>query len=163
MNLGSKMVIDAQSHATPVGSSGGSAVAARPASSLLDSVADPRAADARVKAWRLLWGGTLVVQVVGGGREVVESLVRRPEYSGVKLVVSVSDDVPLDDDELILWGIFTRFDCARDVIPATTETRGAWTVCRGPLGIDATWKQGYPDPVANTPELIAGVDAWYTS
>jgi hypothetical protein len=85
-----------------------------------------------------------VVQVSGDGRSVVESLVRRPEVANVKLVVAVSEDVPLDDDELVLWGIFTRFDCARDVIPAATETRGAWTTCRGPLGIDATWKQVIP-------------------
>jgi 4-hydroxy-3-polyprenylbenzoate decarboxylase len=111
----------------------------------------------------LLWGGTLVVQVGGDGREVVETLLRRPEYASVKLIVAVSEDVPLDDDELVLWGIFTRFDCARDVIPAATETRGAWTTCRGPLGIDATWKQGYPEPVANLPEVIAGVDGWWSS
>jgi 4-hydroxy-3-polyprenylbenzoate decarboxylase len=161
MNLGSKMVIDAQSHALPVGSSGGSATASRPASGLLESVTDPRAVDARVKNWALRWGGTLVVQVSGEGRAVVESLVRRPEYAGVKLLAAVSEDVPLDDDELLLWGIFTRFDCARDVVPAGTETRGAWTVCRGPLGIDATWKQGYPDPVTNLPEVVAGVDGWW--
>jgi 4-hydroxy-3-polyprenylbenzoate decarboxylase len=130
---------------------------------LLGTVPDPRANDARVKAWRLLWGGTLVVQVGGDGREVVETLLRRPEYASVKLIVAVSDDVPLDDDELVLWGIFTRFDCARDVIPAATETRGAWTTCRGPLGIDATWKQGYPEPVANLPEVIAGVDGWWST
>ncbi len=161
MNLGSKMVLDAQSHARPVGSSGGSAVATRPESALLASVADPRTFDGRVKAWRLAWGGTLVVQVERGGREVVEALVRRPDYASVKLLVAVSDDFALADDELLLWGIFTRFDCARDVIPAATETRGAWTVCRGPLGIDATWKQGYPEPVANLPEIIAGVDTWW--
>jgi 4-hydroxy-3-polyprenylbenzoate decarboxylase len=161
MNLGSKMVIDAQSHARPVGSSGGSAVAARPASALLESVADPRAVDARVRSWRLAWGGMLVVQVGGDGRAIVESLSRRPEYAGVRLLVAVSEDVPLEDDELLLWGIFTRFDCARDVIPAATETRGAWTVCRGPLGIDATWKQGYPEPVASPSDVIAGVDAWW--
>src|SRR5262249_23363859 len=100
MNLGSKMVLDAQSHAMPVGSSGGSAVAARPASPLLETVADPRAIDARVKRTRLLWGGTLVVQVSGDGRAVVETLIHRPEYAAVKLVVSVSDDFPLEDDEL---------------------------------------------------------------
>jgi UbiD family decarboxylase len=161
MNLGSKMVIDAQSHASPVGSSGGSATAARPASGLLESVTDPRAVDARVKNWSLRWGGTLVVQVSGEGRAVVEALVRRPEYAGVKLLAAVSEDVPLEDDELLLWGIFTRFDCARDIVPAGTETRGAWTVCRGPLGIDATWKQGYPDPVTNLPEVVAGVDGWW--
>jgi len=161
MNLGSKMVIDAQSHATPVGSSGGSAVASCPPSALLATVPDPRAVVGHVRAWRLLWGGTLVVQVGGDGRSVVETLVRRPEYAGVKLVVAVSEDVPLEDDEMVLWGIFTRFDCARDVIPAAVETRGAWTTCRGPLGIDATWKAGYPEPVANLPEVVAGVDGWW--
>ena len=161
MNLGSKMVIDAQSHARAVGSSGGSATAARPPAALLTNVADPRAFDARVKAWRLAWAGMPVGQSAPAGREVVESLVRRPEYADVKLLAVVSPDVPLDDDELLLWGIFTRFDCARDVIPATTETRGAWTTCRGPLGIDATMKDGYPAPVENLPEVIAAVDAWW--
>jgi 4-hydroxy-3-polyprenylbenzoate decarboxylase len=161
MNLGSKMVIDAQSHSRPVGSSGGSAVAQRPPAPLLDSVTDPRAVDARVKRWALRWGGMLVVQVSGEGRAVVETLVRRPEYAQVKLLAAVSEDVPLDDDELLLWGIFTRFDCARDLVPAATETRGAWTVCRGPLGIDATWKPGYPDPVTNLPEVVAAVDGWW--
>jgi 4-hydroxy-3-polyprenylbenzoate decarboxylase len=127
----------------------------------LTNVADPREFDARVRASRLAWGGTLVVQVASEGRAVVESLLRRPEYASVKLIAAVSPDVPLDDDELFLWGIFTRFDCARDVIPATTETRGAWTVCRGPLGIDATWKEGYPAPVENLPQVIASVEGWW--
>jgi hypothetical protein len=34
-------------------------------------------------------------------------------------------------------------------------------VCRGPLGIDATWKPGYPDPVTNLPEVVAAVDGWW--
>ena len=161
MNLGSKMVLDAQSHARPVGSSGGSATAARPADELLAHVPDPRALDPRVRAWRLAWGGLLVVQVEGEGRAVVEALVRRPEYARVKLLAAVSGDVPLDDDELLLWGIFTRFDCARDVMPASSETRGAWTTCHGPLGVDATMKDGYPAPVENLPEVIAAVDAWW--
>lgn len=161
MNLGSKMVIDAQSHARPVGSSGGSAIAARPAAPLLETVPDPRAFDARVKDWRLAWGGLLVVQVSGEGRAVVEALVRRPEYAGVRLIAAVSADVPLADDDLLLWGVFTRFDCARDTVPAEVETHGACTVCRGPLGIDATWKEGYPAPVENLPEVVQRVDAWW--
>jgi 3-polyprenyl-4-hydroxybenzoate decarboxylase len=103
----------------------------------------------------------LVVRVKGEGRGVVQKLVRRAEYSGMKLVVAVSADVLLEDDELLLWGIFTRFDCARDVIPAGVETRGAWLSCRGPLGIDATWKAGYPETIANHPEVIARVDGWW--
>ena len=48
---------------------------------------------------------------------VIETLVQRPEYAAVRLIAAVSADVPLDDDELLLWGIFTRFDCARDIVP----------------------------------------------
>jgi len=151
MNLGSKLVLDAQ------------AQPGRASAAPLASAADPRAFDERIAAWRLAWGGLLVVQVKDGadGRGIVEKLARRPEYAAVKLVAVVSADVPLDDDELLLWGIFTRFDCARDVVPARTETRGAWLTCRGPLGIDATWKPGYPEPVANTPEVVAQVDGWW--
>ncbi|MFM8558077.1 MAG: UbiD family decarboxylase, partial [bacterium] len=95
MNLGSKMVIDAQSHARPVGSSGGSATATQPAAPLLETVADPRTFDARVRDWRMAWGGMWVVQVGGEGRAVVEGLVQRPEYAAGKRVVAVSEAVPL--------------------------------------------------------------------
>ncbi len=161
MNLGSKMVIDAQSHAHAAGPSGNSPGTGLSPSPLLGSVSDPAAYDARVRAHRLAWGGMLVVQVDGDGRAVIETLVRRPELAACRLIVAVSPDVPLDDDELLLWGIFTRFDCARDSIPAQVETRGAWLTCRGPLGIDATWKSGYPEPVANLPEVISAVDGWW--
>jgi 4-hydroxy-3-polyprenylbenzoate decarboxylase len=152
MNLGSKMVIDAQSR--PGEAAAGGAAPAAP-------VSDPRATEESVLAHRLAWGAMLVVQVKGEGRRVVERLVRRPEYAAVKLLVAVSADVPLEDDELLLWGIFTRFDCARDVIPASTEARGAWTSCRGPLGIDATWKAGYPAAIENHPDVIARVASWW--
>jgi UbiD family decarboxylase len=177
MNLGSKMVIDAQSHARPVGSAGvmpggggsarGGSVAVTPAgggagaAELLAHVADPRSFHDNIRAHRLAWGGMLVVQVAGEGRGVIERLVKRPEYERVKLIVAVSEDVPLEDDTLLLWGIFTRFDCARDIVPASTESRGAWLTCRGPLGIDATWKRGYPDPVANLPEVVTRVDSYW--
>ena len=151
MNLGSKMVIDAQSKP------GETAVAAPPSA----APPDPRATEETVLAHRFAWGAMLVVQVKGEGRRVVEQLVRRPEYAAVKLLVAVSADVPLEDDELLLWGIFTRFDCARDVIPAGIETRGAWASCRGPLGIDATWKTGYPAAIENHPDVIARVDSWW--
>jgi 4-hydroxy-3-polyprenylbenzoate decarboxylase len=76
-------------------------------------------------------------------------------------VVAVSRDVPLADDELLLWGIFTRFDCARDIVPAAVEARGAWLTCRGPLGIDATWKPGYPDPVGTPTTVVERVSGWW--
>jgi 3-polyprenyl-4-hydroxybenzoate decarboxylase len=182
MNLGSKMVLDAQRKP-------GRAPAAPPA-----TVPDPRAFDERIADWRFAWGALLVVAIkdvvpgAGGtmtpggtsapawgaaadepappvgsapGREVIEKLVRRPEYAGVRLIAAVSADIPLEDDELLLWGIFTRFDCARDIVPAGAEARGAWMAVRGPLGVDATWKDGYPEPVAQTPELLAKVDGWW--
>jgi 4-hydroxy-3-polyprenylbenzoate decarboxylase len=184
MNLGSKMVIDAQTKGRLVGSAGvpapepagregltgdgaraggrhGAATGSASGRAPAVSVTDPRAFAPESLAHRLAWGAMLVVQTRGDGRALVESLVRRPEYAGVPFVVAVSPDVPLADDELLLWGIFTRFDCARDVIPASTEARGAWLTCRGPLGIDATWKPGYPDPVENLPEVIARVDGWW--
>ena len=184
MNLGSKMVLDAQSKP------------GRAASAPLAEVADPRAFDPSIAAHRLAWGGTLVVQVRGAasdaaggrgsgaprsplgaaspagdvgaappaaspGRSVIERLLRRPEYAAVKLIVAVGADVPLDDDEMLLWGIFTRFDCARDIVPARAETRGAWLTCQGPLGIDATWKAGYPEPVSTPQAVVAKVDGWW--
>lgn len=149
MNLGSKMVLDAQSKPD------------RPSHAPPASLPDPRTFDPAVVEHRLAWGALLVVQVRGEGRAVIERLVQRPEYAAVRLITVVSDDVPLDDDELLLWGIFTRFDCARDIVPAHTETRGAWLTCRGPLGIDATWKTGYPEPVATPPEVVAKVEDWW--
>ncbi len=161
MNLGSKMVIDAQSHAKPVGSSGNSPGTGVTPSPLLEQVSDPREFHPAIRAHRLAWGGMLVVQVERDGRAVVETLVQRPELAACKLIVAVSPDVPLDDDDLLLWGIFTRFDCARDTVPANVESRGAWIACRGPLGIDATWKDGYPEPVATPADVIAKVDGWW--
>jgi 4-hydroxy-3-polyprenylbenzoate decarboxylase len=149
MNLGSKMVIDAQRKPgrTPL----------QPPA----SVADPRGMAAEVVSSRLAWGALLVVRVRGEGRGVVEKLIARPEYATLRFIVAVSEDVPLEDDMMLLWGIFTRFDCARDVTPARVEARGAWLACHGPLGIDATWKPGYPEPVANKPEVVAAVSQWW--
>src|SRR5262249_3000167 len=81
MTLGSKMVIDAQSHAGPVGSAGvvpEPAGASGPAPSPLPTSApDPRQFHDAIRQHRLAWGGTLVVKAAGGGRAVVESLVVR--------------------------------------------------------------------------------------
>ena len=160
MNLGSKMVLDAQSKPGVSRESRARAAATTPRGPA-PQLPDPRAFTPAVQASRLAWGGMLVVQVPSEGRAVVERLIQRPEYAALKLIVAVSADVPLDDDELLLWGIFTRFDCARDIVPARIEARGAWLTCHGPLGIDATWKQGYPETVASPPEVIARVSGWW--
>jgi 4-hydroxybenzoate decarboxylase subunit C len=169
MNLGSKMVLDAQTRP------------GRDPRAPLGEVPDPRAYDERIDDWRLAWGGVLVVRVrgaVGGadagwtaneaprsgttpGREVLERLVRREEYANVPMIVAVSEDIDLRDDATLLWGWWTRFDCARDVLPASVEVRGAWLQAKGPLGIDATWKPGYAEPVGALAETIAKVDGWW--
>jgi 4-hydroxybenzoate decarboxylase subunit C len=165
MNLGSKMVIDAQSLPSAESKHGGGgtsrALADAAAGARPSGVPDPRAFYEAITDFRLAWGAMLVVQTDKGGRALIERLIQRREYAAIPMVVAVSPDVPLDDDELLLWGIFTRFDCARDIVPAAVETRGAWLTCRGPLGIDATWKAGYPDPVATPTETLALVDSWW--
>jgi 4-hydroxy-3-polyprenylbenzoate decarboxylase len=92
---------------------------------------------------------------------VVERLLRRGEYARLPLIVVVSEDVDLADDGTLLWGWFTRFDCARDLVPSAVETRGAWVQSRGPLGIDASWKGGYPEPVENAPEVVERIGSWW--
>ena len=53
----------------------------------------------------------------------------------------------------LLWGIFTRFDAARDVVFTDVTLHGAWPSARGRMGIDATWKAGYPEPVVMPEEV----------
>jgi len=152
LNLGSKMVLDATQ---------GSAKGASPS-----AVADEAAIKAlhpRIRQSRLLGGALLAVQVSGEGRDIVKALVASPVIFGVPLVAAVSQDVRLDDRESLLWGIFTRFDPARDVVFTSATLNGAWPVYRGCLGIDATFKSGYPDPVTMTDEVARLVERrWAT-
>ncbi|MBK7208501.1 MAG: hypothetical protein IPH91_09570 [Elusimicrobia bacterium] len=92
-------------------------------------------------------------------RALAENLARRPSLGGFKFIAVVSDDVPLDDEELLIWGIFTRFDAARDIRPARVETDGAWTRVSPPLAVDASWKPGYPDPLVMDPSVVERVSA----
>ncbi|MBE20874.1 MAG: menaquinone biosynthesis decarboxylase [Acidobacteria bacterium] len=127
----------------------------KPASRL--RVADPCEIDSRILSHITLQDSLLVVQVKVGGREVVERLVQAP-LGSVKMVAAVSPDVPLDNRDLLLWGIFTRFDCARDIVFTEVQRRGAWTTCHGVMGIDATFKPGYPKPLDMDPDIVEKVD-----
>ena len=51
-----------------------------------------------------------------GSRQLVERAVQDPRARSLKAVVLVSDDVDIEDDVELIWGIFTRFDCAMDVV-----------------------------------------------
>jgi 4-hydroxy-3-polyprenylbenzoate decarboxylase len=70
----------------------------------------------------------------------------------------VCDDVDLSSETSLLWGIFTRFDPARDMIFAQQSFVGARPVYRGPIAIDATWKTGYPLPLTMPEGIIQRVD-----
>ncbi|MBI4323097.1 MAG: menaquinone biosynthesis decarboxylase [Candidatus Omnitrophica bacterium] len=143
LNLGSKMVLDATRH--------GGTVRVSPVEF---TDADILKLHPRIRASRCVEGALLAVQVEGEGRPVVEELVKVPSLGSVKLIAAVSDDVNLHDRESLLWGIFTRFDPARDVVFTESSLRGAWPVYRGRMGIDATFKGGYPDTIAMEPAIV---------
>ena len=104
----------------------------------------------------------LAVQAAGDGREVVKALVQAKALAQVPLIAVVSEDVDLGDRESLLWGIFTRFAPARDITFSSAELAGAWPVTRGCLGIDATFKPGYPEPVIMDPKITKLVDTrWH--
>jgi 4-hydroxybenzoate decarboxylase subunit C len=118
------------------------------------------AIDSRIEKWKLLDGGFLVVAVRESGRSVVERVIAAG--ANVRFVVAVSLDVNLEDDEALQWGIFTRFDPARDMVFSEKEFSGARPVYHGIVGIDATWKQGYPLPLEMDESIVRLVDSrWH--
>ena len=146
LNLGSKMVLDAtrDGKASPPG--------VPPVD--LEAV---RCLHPRIQAARIIGGCLVAVQVEGEGRSVVEALVQADALRAVKLIAAVSADVDLREGESLLWGIFTRFDPARDVVFTEVELHGGWPIHRGRLGIDATFKTGYPDPIVMDPAVVTRV------
>jgi 4-hydroxy-3-polyprenylbenzoate decarboxylase len=145
MHVGSKVIFDAT----------GEAVTTEPPPR---SIPDPTLFDARISDHRVLEGGFVVVVVRNAPREVLQRLVRWDALGPVRFVVAVSDDVDLDDETSQLWGIFNRFDPARDMIFGSQTFVGAKPVYDGRIGIDATWKEGYPLPVTMPEDVIAKVD-----
>ncbi len=156
MNLGSKMILDA----TPKRSF-------EPRPPVNESeLPDLSNLDHRIARQYLFAGGCLLVQLEGRtpGRDILERLLSRdvlsaaPILGELTMLVVVSEDVRLDDECHLVWGMLTRFDAARDVIFRESKLVGACPVHRGTLGIDATWKEGYPEPVRCSDEIGALVD-----
>jgi len=142
MHVGSKLVIDACGEV------------ARPADPL--SIEDYGRLDSRIEKWKLLDGGFLAVTVRQDPRAVLQNVIEHT--TTLRIVVAVSADVNLDDDENLQWGIFTRFDPARDMIFTEQTFAGARPVYRGVTGIDATWKSGYPKPLEMDQSIVRLVD-----
>ena len=112
--------------------------------------------DSRIEKWKMLDGGFLVITVEKDPREVLQAVIR--SSPAARFVVAVSPDVNLEDDENLQWGIFTRFDPARDMIFSEQTFVGARPVYRGVIGIDATWKAGYPRPLVMDDSIVRLVD-----
>lgn len=95
----------------------------------------------------------LMVQVRAGADKegIREALARNPATALYIFNVMVSEDVPLNDNRLMLWGWFTRFDPLTDTHPARRESAGNRVNLHAPLSIDATWKEGYRQPVTFDP------------
>ena len=93
------------------------------------------------------------------GKQVIEKLLNVPELQQLKLIAIVSEDVDIFDKESYIWGVFTRFDCERDVVFSEQKLVGISPVYNGAMFIDATWKIGYPAPLKMSDEIIQRVDA----
>jgi 4-hydroxy-3-polyprenylbenzoate decarboxylase len=109
----------------------------------------------------LVHDALLLVKASGQGREVIRKLVVHPALAGIAVIAVVSDDVNIRDRENYLWGVFTRFDAERDIIFTHQELIGISPVYKGVLGIDATWKSGYPKPLAMNDTVVKKVDGMW--
>jgi UbiD family decarboxylase len=111
-------------------------------------------------------GEAFLVAQVGANAEksaIREALSRHPVTREYIFHVLVSEDVPLDDIRLLLWGWFTRFDPLVDLHPAALHPAGNRMLMSFPIAIDATWKPGYRLPVAFDPEHERRVAAAWTT
>ncbi len=138
MELGSKMIIDAT---RKTGRQRGSAGRKRYSTGSLKSI------DRRILEAEIIEDCLLLAKVSQGGRAVVEKLVRTKELGNLKIAAVVSEDVDIKEPESYIWGLFTRFDCERDIVFSKQRMMGISPIYQGLMGIDATWKKGYPKPL----------------
>jgi menaquinone biosynthesis decarboxylase len=156
MNLGSRMIVDATRKQRPMEKQEGLPVLlTRGIEGLLQEL---KSIDQRIIDLRFVHDSLLLVKVEGGGMEVLKKLVAHDQLEGVRVIAAVSEDVNLDDRENYIWGVFTRFDCERDLIFTEQRLVGISPVYKGVMGIDATWKPGYPKPLAMTEAIKRRVD-----
>lgn len=100
----------------------------------------------------------LLVKTRESGRAVIEKLVQKNELQHFKMIAAVSEDVNIRDQENSIWGVFTRFDCERDLVFSQQKLMGISPIYRGVMGIDATWKRGYPSPLVMDDRIVKKVD-----
>jgi len=152
MNLGSKMIIDATSKQEVEKSENKKELEADQIKKILMK------ANPTVRDFNTYEDTLLVFQVEKNGRETIEKLVTQKELSCYKIIAAVSEDVDVFNQEKTIWGIFTRFDAERDIIFSEQKLIGISPIYNGIMGIDATWKQGYPEPLRMDENIIKRVD-----
>ena len=151
MNLGSKMILDATKKKKPQSRFHVS----KKTEALIHQLA---AHDRRIIETNLIAETLLLVKVKHDGAAVVRKLLKSAMLDGIKLVAAVSEDVDIHDQESYIWGVFTRFDCERDVNFTQQKLVGISPIYKGTMGIDATWKDGYPEPLSMDEKIVKLVD-----
>jgi len=151
MNLGSKMIVDAT--VKPKGEGRRAKERDDEREKIEQVIADLPKEFPAIRQVRIHEGTLLLVKVASEGRKIVESLVRKPELRELKIIATVSEDVDLENQESYIWGVFTRFDGERDVVFTKQMLVGISPVYYGVMGIDATWKPGYPAPLVMSEEI----------
>lgn len=153
MELGSKMILDATRKNRPP-----AAGLAKKKGSVRSELGDIRSADRRIRDAVIVDQCLLLLKVEGSGRGIVEKMVKRKGLQHLKIIAAVSADVDIRDRENSIWGLFTRFDCERDVVFSEQQLIGISPVYKGVMGIDATWKEGYPKALTMPDEVKKNVD-----
>ena len=164
MHRGSRIVIDATGNRAQY--SGGDRVGVvshrHPPGGTIEIRRDLKEIAPHISNWRVWEDALLAVRLDRTekfiGRRTIEALIVSEALAGIKMIAAVSPDVDLDNDVDLIWGIFTRFDPARDIMFSHTKLTGIQPSYDGVMGIDATWKPGYPGPVETDPDVLGKVD-----
>jgi len=151
MNLGSKMILDA----TKKNRARTRFHVSKKTEHFISQLSEH---DRRIIGTNLIEDVLLLVKVNHDGGAVLKRLLKSPVIDEIKLLAVVSADVDIHRQESYIWGIFTRFDCERDVQFREQKLIGISPSYRGTLGIDATWKPGYPDPLIMDEKVVKLVD-----
>jgi 4-hydroxybenzoate decarboxylase subunit C len=175
MNLGSKMVIDATKNRRAESEEQGAVTSEQRVLDLSALRSKLLSIDRRIIDLNLVNDCLLLVKVetpfdvpnesssLSNGRIILEKLLPLPELKDLKVIAVVSSDVDIRDKDSYIWGIFTRFDCERDVIFTEQKLLGISPVYSGVMGIDATWKQGYQKTLSMDEKIVKLVDEKWDS
>lgn len=166
MNLGSKMILDATRKSAAAGRHEPMKKPLTYFRKLSGAVRELKNFDRRILDVNLVENTLLLVKLKTApeaagkkdGAQVIKKILGQPQLEGIKIAAAVSEDVDIHNKESYIWGVFTRFDCERDVLFTEQKLIGISPIYNGMMGIDATWKHGYPEPLVMSEEIVKKVD-----